>query len=153
MRTALDHLARHQPDIRHRKRQKIIAGIRRMSPHTRRRRSAQTVHCDIRLAQPSTPHQLMQNAANVLVALAWMQAEIVHRGAEAPQMVVQLEERTIPDTDHVVSDIGTAIAPFGDWNRRLAHRHKLSVDVGGTRGPHGSTYGRGSAPSSATARP
>src|SRR6185437_508889 len=56
-------------------------------------------------------------------------------------MVVQLEECTIPDANNVIGHIGAAVAPLGDRDHRLAHRHESSVDVGGTRWPHGSACG------------
>ena len=58
----------------------------------------------------------------------------IHGSAEPADVIVQAEEGAIPYPHHVVGHVGAAIAPVGQRDSGLAHRHVAAVDVSGPGG-------------------
>src|SRR5215469_13596440 len=52
-------------------------------------------------------------------------------------MIAETKERPAPDTDDVVGHVRSAVAPVGDRDRSLGHRHILAVHISGAVRPNG----------------
>src|SRR6202021_3387867 len=93
------------------------------------------IHRDIGLTQAGAPRQFVQDGAEVGVALGRDQAEILHRRAEPPQMMIEAKERAVPHTDHVIGDVRPAVAPLCDRRRGLTDRYIAPADISRARRP------------------
>ena len=135
MRAAGLDIGRDHPNPGNRERGNVIAAVRRVTGAAGPRRAAQAIHRHIGLAQAGAADAFRQNGPDPIILLRRVEAECPHRRPEPADVVVEPEERALPDADDVVGDVGTPVAPVEDRDRRLADRHEAAIDVGGAGRP------------------
>jgi hypothetical protein len=103
-------LGRRDPD----ERQRVgIEAIRREARIARaaRRHAARADHRDIGVAQPGRAHAAVQDRADLGARVRHLQAQLAEAREEAVEVVVEAEERALPDAGDVVGRVGAGEAP------------------------------------------
>ncbi len=118
-------LRRQDPDERDREDGEAVLGGARVAVA---RDAARHQHLDERVAQARQRDAAVQGLGDG-VAVEGDRVEEARDGAlEAVEVLLQAEERPVPDVHHVVRRVAAQEAPVQDRDGRLGHRHVAAVD-------------------------
>jgi hypothetical protein len=119
-------LGRRDPDERHGVGVEAVGRQARVA-RARRRHAARADHRDVGIAQATGAHAAMQDLVHLGTRVRNRHAQLGDAGEEAVEVVLEAEERALPDAGDVVGRVRTRESPVEQ--RDLGFRQRLPVAV------------------------